>query len=144
MDICIIYHSVFGNGTQCVNELSKILAEDNHSLQTYSIKEIKPREVPPAELYIFSAPTRIGNPIGKMKRFLKSMSVPSEGKQYALISTGGDDSREPLDKMAAILDKKGLTRLNEGLRIKVQGLKGPLEDEYKEKLQSFAEGLRTA
>jgi hypothetical protein len=44
--------------------------------------------MPPADLYLFSSPGRMGKPIGGMRRFLKKTKLPS-GTKYAILTTEG-------------------------------------------------------
>jgi hypothetical protein len=43
--------------------------------------------------------------------------------------------------MEELVKKKGLTKATDGIKIKVNGMKGPLEDSYEEKLDEFASSM---
>lgn len=144
MDICIVYASVFGHGRQCVDELSTQLREKGHTVREYSIKETGADNLPTSDVYVFSAPTRAGSPMGKMKRYMKSFKPKKKDAKYTLISTGSDPGTGPLEKMAAIVDTHGLTRIGNGARITLKGLNGPLEEGYKDKLKAMAEEISQA
>lgn len=143
MDVCVVYISVFGNGKKCVEELISQLKAKGHTARECSIQEYSPDSLPTSDIYVVSAPTRMGKPLGKMKRFLTKLKPKNENARYALMSTGGDEERAPLQSMAAIVEKSGLTKAADGIRIVVKGMKGPLEDGYKEKIKEFAERLVT-
>lgn len=137
MKICIVYDSKYGNGKKCVEYLQNIIAAKNHDVEIFSVHEIKPSSLPNADYYIFSSPTHIGNPTGKMKRFLKKL--PIEQANYTLMTTCIDFKTKALQKMENILQNKGMIKASEGVKIKVNGMKGPLEDNYKQKLEKFAD-----
>ena len=43
--------------------------------------------------------------------------------------------------MEKLLQPTGMTKITDGLKIKVTGMKGPLEDSYEEKLEEFANDI---
>ena len=109
--------------------------------------------MPPADLYLFSSPGRMGKPIGGMRRFLKKAKLPS-GTKYAILTTEGapqpdkKTGRMPTEEelakwqriipiMNEILQEKGLAKVAEG-KILVTGLKGPLEEGWQKKVEAFA------
>ena len=109
--------------------------------------------MPPADLYLFSSPGRMGKPIGGMRRFLKKITLPS-GTMYAILTTEGapqpdkKTGRMPTEEeqskwqrvipiMNEILQQKGLAKVAQD-RILVTGLKGPLEEGWQRKVEAFA------
>ena len=58
MNINIIYESQFGNGKKVVEELAAILKENGQDVDLFPVAKTKPDELPEADLYIFSSPTR--------------------------------------------------------------------------------------
>jgi hypothetical protein len=52
-----------------------------------------------------------------------------------------DPKNKTLEKMDAIIQLHGLIKVAEGIKIKVMKMKGPLEDDYKNKLDKFANQL---
>ncbi len=109
--------------------------------------------MPAADLYLFSSPGRMGKPIGRMRRFLKKVRLPS-GTKYAILTTEGaprpdkKTGRMPTEEerakyqlvipiMNELLQKKGLVKVAEG-KILVTGLKGPLEEGWSKKVEAFA------
>ena len=115
-----------------------------------------PTELPPADLYVFSSPGRIGKPIRGMRRFLKKVRLPA-GTRYAILTTeampkpdkktGRVPTEDELAKyqrvrsiMNELLQGDGLVKLGEE-KVHVTGLKGPLEDGWEMKVDAFAAGL---
>ena len=87
MKVCIAYESKYGNGKKCMEYLQSVMSKKGHNVEMFSIHEKKPTSVPSANLYVFSSPTQIGGPAGKMKKFLKKMQITQEGAKYALVTT---------------------------------------------------------
>ena len=111
-----------------------------------------PKQLAPADLYVFSSPGRMGKPIGAMRRFLKRITLPA-GTKYALLTTeaaprpdkrtGHIPTEEEMAKwqriipiMNEILQGKGLVKVAED-KVLVTGLKGPLEAGWQDKVQAL-------
>ena len=159
MHIEYIHASKFGNGVMVAEQFQKRMADRGVDVAVHHVRDVAPREMPPAELYLFSSPGRMGRPIGSMRRFLKKLML-SEGTRYALLTTeaapkpdkktGRVPSEEELARwqrvrpiMDQILQGKGLVKVAED-RILVTGLKGPLEDGWQKKVDGFADRIPVA
>jgi len=146
------YHaSKYGNGARVAEEFKKQMDAKGISVNVHHIKEVNPKEVPPADLYLFSSPGRFGKPIGDMKKFLNKLNLPS-GTNYAVMVTElapkPDEqirypSEEDLGKcqrvisgMDELLQEKGLIKVAEG-KIFVTGIKGPLEENWRKEVEVF-------
>ncbi len=152
MRIEYLHASRFGNGAAVAEEFRKQMAARGGTVVVHHIREAKPTKLPPADLYVFSSPGRIGKPIGSMRRFLTRVRIPA-GTRYGLLTTeimprpdksGHTPTPEELAQrqrvrpiMNELLQRKGLVKLAEDV-IHVTGLKGPLEDGWQAKVESFA------
>ena len=134
MKVCIAYESKFGNGKKCVDYLQKAITKKGHSVESSSIREIK--SLPNADLYIFSSPTHIGRPPRKVKKFLNNLEIPQETK-YTTIVTHMDPNAKTPKIIDDLLRPKGMTKVSDGVKIRVTGMRGPLEDGYEKKLDAF-------
>lgn len=122
-------------------------------VNVHHVSDSKPKEIPHADLYLFSSPGRMGKPIGGMRHFLKKVVLPP-GSRYALLVTElnpqADKNTEELPaegelgrcqqvipKMNEVLQAKGLRSVAEG-KIYVTGMKGPLEENWRGKVEEFA------
>jgi menaquinone-dependent protoporphyrinogen IX oxidase len=142
MKVCIAYESKYGNGKKCMEYLQNVMSKKGHNVEMFSIHEKEPTSVPSADLYVFSSPTQMGNPAGKMKKFLKKIQITQEGTKYALVTTCmNPPNTKCLQKMEKILSSKELSKVSDGLMIKVTGMKGPLDSGYEEKLDTFADNI---
>ncbi len=136
MNVFIAYQSKYGNGKKCVEYLKTVINKKGHDVEAASIMDIEPTSLPKANFYVFSSPTHVGGPPRKMKKFLKKISIGQDSK-YALMTTCLDTKTRTLEIMDEILRNKNVSKVSEGVKIKVKGMKGPLENDYKDKIDSF-------
>lgn len=141
MKVCIAYESKYGNGKKCVEHLQSVVSKKGHDVETFSIHEIKVNSLPQADFYVFSAPTHIGGLPRKMKKFLSNLEIKQEGVKYALMATHMTSKTRVLQIMEGLLQSKNISKVSDGLKIKVTGMKGPLENGYEEKLDAFAKDI---
>ncbi len=156
MKIEYLHASKYGNGAMVAEEFKKQMAARGVTVEIHHIRDARPKEMPPADLYLFSSPGRVGRPIGRMRRFLKKVRLPS-GTKYAILTTEGaprpdkKTGRMPTEEerakyqrvipiMNELLQKKGLVKVAEG-NVFVTGLKGPLEEGWQKKVEAFASQL---
>lgn len=121
--------------------LAGAISKKRHNVETFSVRETKPDSLPLADLYVFSTPTQIGSPARKMKKFLKNLEVKQEGAKYALMAIYMDPKAKSLQKMEEFLQPTEMTKASECVKIKVTGMKGPLESDYEGKLDAFAKEI---
>ena len=153
MKIEYFHASKFGNGAKVAEEFKKRMASKGVTVNVHHIREARPKELPPADLYLFSSPGRMGKPRGCVRRFLKKARLPS-GTKYAILTTEGapqpdkktgqmpsEEERARCQRirpiMNQILQEKGLVKVAEE-KILVTGIKGPLEESWQKKVETFA------
>ncbi len=153
MKIEYFHASHYGNGAKVAEEFKSCMAAKGVTVNVHHIHDSKPKEMPPADLYVFSSPGRIGKPIWGARRFLKKARL-QPGTKYALLTTEGaprpdkKTGRMPTEEelakwqhvrpiMNQILQEKGMVSVAEE-KVLVTGLKGPLEDGWEKKVQAFA------
>jgi menaquinone-dependent protoporphyrinogen IX oxidase len=137
LKVYIAYESKFGNGKKCVEYLQETLKKKGHTVETSSIREMEPNSMPSADLYIFSSPTHVGRPPRKMRKFLKKLEFPPETK-YTTMVTHMNPNAKTLRHLNNLIEPKGMTKVTEGIAIRVTGMKGPLEEGYEKKIDEFA------
>ena len=79
MKIEYFHASRFGNGAMVAEEFKKQMAAKGVTVNVHHIRDARPKEMPPADLYLFSSPERLGKPIGGMRSFLKKAKLPLGG-----------------------------------------------------------------
>ena len=149
MKIEYLHASKFGNGAMVAAEFARVMAGKGVAVEVHHIRELHPTEVPPADLYVFSSPGRMGKPIGRMRRFLRKLNL-GVGAKYALLTTemapspdkqtGRVPTEEELTRwqrvrpiMNEILQAKGLVKVGED-KVYVTAMKGPLEEGWEQKV----------
>ncbi len=155
MRIEYFHASKFGNGAMVAEEFKRLMAAKGITVNVYHVRDARPKEIAPADLYVFSSPGRIGKPIGSMRRFLKKAQLPP-GSRYAILTTeappkpdkktGKVPTEEEFAKyqrirpiMNELLQAKGMSKVAEGkVLVNPNTLKGPLEDGWQEKVEAFA------
>jgi hypothetical protein len=153
VNIEYVHASKFGNGAMVADEFRKLMAAKGVTVNVHHIRDVRPDRLPPADLYLFSSPGRMGKPIGGMRRFLAKVRLPA-GTRYAILTTeaapqpdkktGRIPSEEELAKwqrvrpiMNEILQRAGLVNVAED-KVLVTALKGPLEEGWQKKVEAFA------
>jgi flavorubredoxin len=146
MNIHIFYESKYGNGKEAMIYLQNALKKKNHSVQLMSIHDVNPRSLSEANLYIFSAPNAFGKIIRSMRKFLERIEIKDSNSQYILVNTCLDPASgqdRGLEQMEEILSNHHISKLFEGLKLKVMTIKGPLESGYERKLDMLAEKIQS-
>jgi menaquinone-dependent protoporphyrinogen IX oxidase len=158
MKIEYFHASRYGNGAMVAEEFGKQMAARGVTVNVHHIRQARPEQLPPADLYLFSSPGRFGKPIGAMRRFLNKARLPA-GAKYAILTTemapkpdkktGRIPTEEEMARwqrvrpiMNQILQGKGLAEVAED-KIQVTGIKGPLEEGWQHKVQAFAATIPT-
>jgi hypothetical protein len=151
MRITYLHASKYGNGAAVAAEFKQLMAARGIDVDIHHIRDVRPTELPPADLYLFSSPGRLGRPIGGMRRFLRKVRLPL-GTRYAILTTeaapkpdkktGQVPTEEELARyqrvrpiMNEILQHKGLVTVAED-KVLVTGLKGPLEEGWQKKVEA--------
>jgi hypothetical protein len=152
MKIEYLHASEFGNGAMVAEEFKRQMATRGVAVDVHHIREIAPKALPSADLYVFSSPGRMGRPIRGMRRFLKDVTLSADTK-YALLTTemaprpDKKTGRMPTEEeicrfqhvrpmMNEALQRKGLVKVTED-KIYVTDLKGPLEEGWRAKLAAL-------
>jgi len=141
MNINVIYESHFGNGKKIVDDLTTILKNKKHDVELFSVKNTTPDNLRIADLYIFSSPTRKFALPPDISNFLDNFNPPTKNIKYALMTTYLDPRTIALKKMTEKLDKKEIIKASDDFKVRVAGLKGPIKEDYTDKLTVFAEEL---
>jgi multimeric flavodoxin WrbA len=153
MKIEYFHASHYGNGAKVAEEFKDRMADRGVAVSIHHIKDARPKEMPTADLYLFSSPGRMGKPTWGVRRFLKKARLPS-GTKYAVLTTEGaprpdkKTGRVPTEQelakwqrvrpiMNQILQEKGMVEVAEE-KVLVTGMKGPLEEGWQKKVEAFA------
>jgi len=153
MKIEYVHASKFGNGAAVAAEFAERMEARGMAVDVHHMRELKAAELPPADLYVFSAPGRMGKPLGAMRRFLKKARLPA-GTPYAVLTTemaprpDKKTGRMPTEAelarwqrvrpiMNEILQGKDLVHVADDA-IHVTAMRGPLEEGWQQTVDAFA------
>lgn len=153
MNIAYFHASEFGNGAKVAQEFQRIMMARGVTVRVQHIRDVRPEAIPPADLYIFSSPGRMGKPIKTACKFLSRVNLP-RGTKYGILTTemapkpdkrtGKIPTEEEMAKwqrvrpiMNELLQAKGLVKVAEE-KVWVNEIKGPLEDGWQNKVEAFA------
>ena len=110
MSYVIVYWSRYGNGKKIVDSLSVKLKEKKEETQIFKTDEADPKNMPEADLYVFSAPAEAFNVQKNMRKFMKNLEG-MEDKKYAIINTHSMENKNWLHKMEKLLSKKNMVKV---------------------------------
>lgn len=154
MRVTVYHASKYGNGARLAEEFRKLMAEKGNEVEVHHVSDMSPRDVPPADLYVFGSPTHFGKAPGDMIRFLKKLSLPP-GTRYAVIATfsaavpdkrtgkmPAEDELERIRRTVPMIDEqlkaKGMIKVAEMRAfVNPDTMKGPLLDGWQEKVRAF-------
>ena len=156
MNIAYYHASKFGNGAMVAEEFKRIMAARGITVSVQHMRDANPKDLPKADLYVFSSPGRMGKPRGSARRFLRKVSL-EPGTRYAILTTQGAPrpdkktgkmpAQEELDRWERVipitnelLEAKGLKKVADGA-VWVTGIKGPLEEGWQHKVAAFADQI---
>ncbi len=136
MRIEYFHASKYGNGARVAEEFRRLMEAKGATVTVHHIRDAKPTELPPADLYVFSSPGRFGKPTRGIRRFLKKLKLP-QGSRYAILTTQHAPQLPMMDEQ---LKAKGYVKVAES-RVNVTGIKGPLEAGWETKVHEFVADL---
>jgi menaquinone-dependent protoporphyrinogen IX oxidase len=152
MKIVYLHASKYGNGAKVAAEFARGMAGRDVDVEVHHVREVSPKEPPPADLYVFSSSGRMGKPIREVRRFLKDLRLPP-GTRCAVLTTemapkpDPKTGRMPTEEeicrfqrvrpiIRKLLEGKGLVEVAED-KVHVLDVKGPLEDGWEQKVETF-------
>jgi flavodoxin len=159
LSIEYFHASKFGNGAMVAEEFKKQMSAQGVNVEVHHVRDMRGKDLAPADLYVFSSPGRFGRPIGRVRRFLENLKLPA-GTRYAILTTeatpqpdsntGWLPTEEELAKdqrvrpvMNEILEGKSFVKVAEE-KVYVTRLKGPLEEGWRNKVEDFAGQIAAA
>jgi hypothetical protein len=121
--------------------MAKTFKDKKMEAKAISMQATQPKQIESADLYIFSSSTHVGNAPFKTRRFLKRLRKQG-GTKYALVTTNIEPQKaKTLKTMEEILESKGFKEVADPLVLRVEGLKGPLEGKFQDKVLAYIEKI---
>ncbi len=152
MNIEYIHASEYGNGAMVAEEFKRLMTAKGVSVNIHHVRDVNPKQLPSADLYLFSSPGRFGKPKREVRKALKKIRL-APGAKYAILTTeaappsesvsgetpaeGGCGGRQRvIPMMNELLRGSNATEVAED-KILVTGIKGPLEEGWQKKVEAF-------
>jgi flavodoxin len=143
--ISISYLSKYGNGRRAMEHLADLLREKDQDVELFPMDKTNPNDLPASDIYVFSTSVHIGKPPRRARGYAKKFN--RDGK-YVLVITHAsnlDGSKYSPTRTNEIMNESlsfpGLSPVRDTLFIKVKDLKGPLEDNWEQKISELADSL---
>jgi len=159
MRIEYVHASKFGNGAEVAEEFARQMEIRGAEVAVHHVRAVDAKRLPPADLYVFSSPGRMGRPIRSIRRLVRDVDLPA-GTRYALLTTeiapkpdkrtGRMPTEEEICRFQRVrplmheaLQRKGLVSVAEE-KVYVLDVQGPLEDGWRDKVAAFADVVDAA
>jgi hypothetical protein len=94
MNIAYYHDSKFGNGAAVAEQFKKDMASRGITVSVSHMRDADPKNLPSAELYVFSSPGRFGKPKRDARKFLRNVSLKPQ-TLYAILTTQGAPKPDP-------------------------------------------------
>ncbi len=145
MRVSIVFQSTHGNNRSIANHIRNAMVLLGHDVEAHNVHDVTPQEVAGSDLLVFCAPTHIQRAPRKIRSFLRKLAKNGFYGNFALVATRLPDTpRLPrartLDMMEESLDGSG-GRVVGKLELLSEDMRGPLEEGWEEKLDSFLAGV---
>ena len=154
MNIAYYHASRFGNGAAVAARFADLMTGRGVTVDVAHMRDADPKNLPAADVYVFSAPGFMGRPRRTARSFVRRVRL-QPGARYAILTTeaavrpdknGQLPDPEKLERwqqvmptMRKLLEGKGVEVAEATVR--VTDLKGPLEDGWEEKVRAFADQI---
>ncbi|MFX1281913.1 MAG: flavodoxin family protein [Promethearchaeota archaeon] len=155
MKVLIVYDTKYGN----TEKVAKLIAEGITSTEANevivnNVKDVNLKEDDSYDLILFGSPIHFGKHVGSVKKFINKLpKAQLKVRTYSVFDTymlGDSETPEEgrcsytkmLDKIEKQISEKmpTLIKLDPGLSIRVEGMKGPIANEELPKCEEF--GIR--
>jgi len=142
----VVYYTRWGNCGQVAESIRDGLIEAGHEVGIGDPRSIGGLD-PDLRFIVIGSPTRIGQPVGQIKRFIR-MHVTDAwfDRPFAAFGTGlkkGIDKGEEIsaDKLYKTLEIRGLRPLAQPFRAGVEAARGPLVEGSLDRAKQFGRDL---
>jgi flavodoxin len=157
-----LYHaSKYGNGARVAEEIKRVMELKGHQVNVHHIDDAEPKDLPPADMYIFGSPTRMNGPIKSMLKFVKKASL-KPGTRFAVFATHADQvpdkrtgqvpteqeldrKRRTIPDLDELLQGRGMTKVDAKVfHVTADVMKGSLKEGWERRVEEFTAALLTS
>jgi flavodoxin len=143
--VLIVYETKYGNTQKCAETIGEVLKGSGNEVSVVKVDAVEMDSIKEFGAIIVGSPTYASSPAKSIKKFISSLSVEPGTKIVVFdthsgdgITTGGA-MRKSMEKMEKKIAKNpNLTKIMGGLKVAVNGIKGPLVDGELDKCKAFA------
>jgi flavodoxin len=148
MKVLIVYETKYGNTQKCAEAIGEVLEGAGNEVTVNKVDTVQMDSIKDYGAIVVGSPTYASSPARSIKKFISSLKVEPGTKVVVFdthsgdgVSTGGA-MRKSMEKMEKQIAKNAnLTKIMTGLKIAVNGIKGPLVEGELEKCKAFAKEI---
>jgi len=143
----VVFESKYGNTRRVAEKIVEGIKNiKNIDFDFKTPREVKPEELAEYDVILFGSPNHFGDATRGLRKFIKKLGgVNLQGKKCTFFDTYMIELNrmKAVESMRKIVEEKvsGMIVIDEGLSIKVKGLKGPLEEGWDKKSFEFGEKI---
>jgi flavodoxin len=137
----VIYESMFGNTKRAAEAIVEGMKGAGAEASLSTPKELDPNQLTDFDAIIVGSPNHMGGATSGIKKFIDKLGkLKLEGKLVAVFDTYvGREYEKAMKKMEKQIGNKapGLKLTSPGLSIRVEGVRGPIEEGELSKCKEF-------
>jgi flavodoxin len=145
MKVLIVYETKFGNTQKCAEAMGEVLKDSGNEITVIKVDAVERESVKDYGAIVVGSPTYASSQARSIKKFISSLAVEPGTKIVVFDTHSGDGvttggaMRRAMEKMEKQIAKNpNLTKIMGGLKVAVNGIKGPLVEGELEKCKAFA------
>jgi flavorubredoxin len=146
--VIVVHETKYGN-TKLVAEKIVEGMKEVQGIETFisEIQEVDLNKIVDYDAILIGSPNHFGGPTRGVKKFIDKLSkLPLKGKTFAVFDTYlGIDFEKAVKKMEKQINEKApeLKMIALGLSVRVQGMKGPIQEGELPKCKEFGHKMAT-
>ena len=148
MKVLIVYETKYGNTQKCAETIGEVLKSSGNEVSVIKVDAVKMDSIKDYGAFVIGSPTYASSPAKSIKKFISSLTVEPGTKIVVFDTHSGDGintkgpMRKAMEKMEKQIQKNSnLTKIMSGLKVAVNGIKGPLVEGELEKCKAFAKEI---
>jgi menaquinone-dependent protoporphyrinogen IX oxidase len=145
MKVLIVYETKYGNTQKCAEAIGEVLKDTGKEVSVVKVDAVEADNIKDYGAIVVGSPTYASSPAKSIKKFISSLTVEPGTKIVVFDTHSGDGVttggplRKSMEKMEKQIKKNpNLTKIMTGLKVAVNGIKGPLIEGELEKCKAFA------
>ena len=148
MKVLIVYETKYGNTQKCAETMGEVLKASGNDITVSKVDAVEMNSISDYGAIVVGSPTYASSQAKSIKKFISSLAVEPGTKIVVFDTHSGDGMttsgpmRKAMEKMEKQIAKNpNLMKIMGGLKVAVNGIKGPLVDGELEKCKAFAKEI---